>query len=72
MIYNLKINGMSCNHCKKNVEKTLSSMEGVKSVIVSLEEKSAVLETEKEHSREVLFEMLDDAGYELVEMSVKN
>ncbi len=37
------IEGMMCNHCKAHVEKALSSLQGVSSVEVSLENKSAVV-----------------------------
>jgi copper chaperone CopZ len=34
-----KVEGMRCNHCKANVEKAVSSIQGVESVEVSLEDK---------------------------------
>ena len=33
----IKIKGMSCNHCVASIQKALSALEGVKSVDVSLE-----------------------------------
>ncbi len=39
----LKINGMTCNHCAANVEKALSSCDGVESVDVDLIGKSATV-----------------------------
>ncbi|MBR2369803.1 MAG: permease [Paludibacteraceae bacterium] len=35
-----KVEGMRCNHCKANVEKAVSSIQGVESVEVSLEDKT--------------------------------
>ena len=37
----IKIDGMTCNHCKMAVEKALAGIEGIKSFTVSLEEGSA-------------------------------
>ena len=39
MIQEFKVEGMRCNHCKANVEKAVSSIQGVESVEVSLEDK---------------------------------
>ncbi|MBO5978467.1 MAG: cation transporter, partial [Bacteroidales bacterium] len=38
-----EIEGMRCNHCRSNLEEALSKIDGVKSVSVSLEEKSAIV-----------------------------
>ena len=35
-----KVEGIRCNHCKANVEKAVSSIQGVESVEVSLEDKT--------------------------------
>jgi copper chaperone len=37
----IKIDGMSCNHCKMAVEKALTKISGVKSYIVDLEKGEA-------------------------------
>jgi copper chaperone len=39
----IKIEGMSCNHCKMAVEKTLSNIEGIDSFSVDLEKGEALL-----------------------------
>ena len=44
----VKIEGMQCNHCKMSVEKALTSLEGVTKVEVSLEKKTAIIESQKE------------------------
>ena len=59
----LKIEGMMCEHCKARVEKALSEVEGVLSANVSLEDKKASVELEKEVSNEVLKKAVEDAGY---------
>ena len=57
------VEGMMCEHCKARVEKALSEVEGVLSANVSLEEKKASVELEKEVSNEVLKKAVEDAGY---------
>ena len=42
--YAIKINGMTCNHCKANVEKTLIGIQGVSKAEVNLEQSVAVIE----------------------------
>ena len=44
MTKTIKIEGMSCGHCVKAVEKALNAVDGVTGVQVSLEEKEAVVE----------------------------
>lgn len=39
----IKIDGMSCNHCKMSVEKVLSEIEGIDSFFVNLEKGEAVI-----------------------------
>ena len=57
------VEGMMCEHCKARVEKALSEVEGVLSANVSLKEKKASVELEKEVSDEVLKKAVEDAGY---------
>ena len=62
----LKIEGMMCKHCQKHVNDALSKMEGVRSVEVNLEAKTATVETGREISREEYRKVIEEAGYELV------
>jgi Cu+-exporting ATPase len=62
----ISIEGMMCNHCKKNVEKILGDLDGVVSVVVSLEGKSATLELSKDVSNELLTQTILDADYQVV------
>ena len=62
------INGMMCSHCTSTVEKILNSIDGVKSVKVSLENKNAEIESDVEISDEILKEKIIGAGYEVVEI----
>lgn len=62
----LKIEGMMCQHCQKHVNDALSKMEGVVSVDVNLETKTATVEAGREISREEFKKVVEEAGYELV------
>lgn len=60
------IEGMMCNHCKKNVETILSELNGVEQVTVDLEKKSATLMLSEDISDEVLKQTIMDADYQVV------
>ncbi|HBV86245.1 heavy-metal-associated domain-containing protein [Desulfosporosinus sp.] len=57
----LKIDGMTCNHCKMRAEKALQGVSGVESVKVDLASKEAVITGSAE--REKLIKAVVDAGY---------
>lgn len=59
------ITGMTCGHCVKRVENALLSVEGVVSALVSLEDKSASIETNHEIEDQHIREVIDDAGYDV-------
>ena len=59
----IAIDGMMCNNCKNHVEKALTSVEGISSVEVSLENKNAVVTFSSEVSDETLKSAVLDAGY---------
>ena len=61
----LKVEGMTCNHCKKRAEKALQAVSGVESVKVDLAAKEAVVIGEAE--RASLVKAVVDAGYSVVE-----
>ena len=63
MKYTIDIDGMMCKHCQARVEKTLTAIPGVKSVIVSLENANAIVEVENVE-KAVLVEAVINAGYE--------
>lgn len=67
MEQNLKINGMMCMHCQKNVERVLGAIDGVESVQVSLEAGTALVKCQKEIPMETFGKVIADAGYELVQ-----
>ncbi len=61
----LKIEGMSCNHCKMAVEKALKGVSGVTGVQVDLAKKEAVVSGTPEHA--AMVKAIDEAGYKVVE-----
>ena len=63
----IKIEGMSCNHCKINVEKALKQVVGVKAVEVSLFLKQAEIETEESVNQAALNQAIVNAGYQVKE-----
>ena len=69
IIKTIFIEGMSCGHCSKRVEETLKSIDGVKSVSVSLEEKKAEVVLKKDISNEILKAEIEDLGFEVVEIN---
>ncbi|MBP2631294.1 MAG: Lead, cadmium, zinc and mercury transporting ATPase [Firmicutes bacterium] len=62
----ISIEGMMCNHCKKNVEKILSELDGVETVVVDLDGKTATVESSKEVSDALLTQTIVDADYQVV------
>ncbi len=62
------VEGMSCGHCTGRVQKALEAVEGVASVEMSLEEKSARIVLNKEVPEEELKNAVTEAGYEVVEI----
>lgn len=62
-IMKIKIEGMSCNHCKARVEEALNSLDGV-SAEVNLEEKTATVKGSAD--KELLKKTVEDAGYEVI------
>ncbi len=62
----LKIEGMMCKHCQKHVNDALSKMDGVTSVDVNLEAKTATVEASREISRDEFKAVIEEAGYELI------
>ncbi len=65
MVKTVYIEGMQCNHCKMTVEKALGELEGVTKVEVNLENKKAVIETEKEIEDHKIKEAISNVGFEV-------
>jgi copper chaperone len=60
----LKISGMTCNHCVKNASKALEGVSGVQTVEVRLEPGSASVQGSADTMQ--LIAAVKDAGYEAV------
>lgn len=67
----MTIEGMMCGHCTGRVQKALEAVEGVGSVVMSLEEKTAAVEMSGEVADAVLKEAVTQAGYEVTGITVK-
>lgn len=64
----IKIEGMSCNHCKMSVEDALKKIDGVQNVSVNLEEKTAIIEIEKELDNQQIINTIDEIGFDVIEI----
>ena len=63
------IGGMACGHCVMHVKNALSKVDGVANVEVELETKKATVTLEKEVEDTVLKTVVEEAGYQVVEIS---
>jgi len=61
----LKIEGMSCGHCKAAIEKALKAVPGVTNAAVDLAKKEAVITGSTNRSE--LVKAVEDAGYSVTE-----
>ncbi|KNZ41037.1 heavy metal translocating P-type ATPase [Acetobacterium bakii] len=59
----LKVDQMSCQHCVKRVEDTLNAIEGIDSVLVSLEKGEVTYEATNSVDDKVVIAALTDSGY---------
>ncbi|HBV87116.1 MAG TPA: hypothetical protein DEF42_10810 [Desulfosporosinus sp.] len=62
----LKIEGMTCGHCKSSVEKALLKVPGVKQAEVDLAQKQAVVIGAVD--RFILVKAVDQAGYRIINL----
>lgn len=62
----LKVEGMTCGHCKARVEKVVSAIDGVDSVDVDLASKNVTVKMSKDISEQTLSDVIVDAGYEVI------
>lgn len=63
----IKVEGMTCNHCKMAVEGALKKLEGVKDAVVSLENKNVTVHLDKEIAFDKMKDAIEDQGYDVVE-----
>ena len=65
----MAIEGMSCQHCVKAVEKALSALSGVSDVTVELAKKQAAITlNDAAVSNEALKAAVEEAGYEVLDI----
>ena len=64
----IKIEGMSCNHCKMTVEKVLKELSGVKKVEVDLGKKEAIMEADRNIDERKIKEVIEEEGFEVKEI----
>ena len=60
----LTIDGMTCGHCVKAVEKALAALPGVKSVAVNLAKGNATI-AHDDGALEAIVKVVTDEGYEV-------
>ncbi len=62
----LNVEGMSCEHCVKSIKSALGELDGIKSVDVSLEEKTVTVEYDEESvTVEDMKNAIEDQGYDV-------
>ncbi len=66
MVKTLKVEGMTCGHCKARVEKALNALSGVVSAEVNLEAKEVTVNMSTDIGEQTLINAITDAGYEVV------
>lgn len=63
----LNVEGMSCSHCENRVKKAVGALAGVKSVDVSLEDKTVSVELDPSAvSENKIKEAIEEQGYDVV------
>ena len=68
MLKTLKIEGMTCGHCKMKVENTLNGLNQVDSAEVDLIDDSCEVEMNTDINGDELKKIIADAGYTLVDV----
>ncbi|MDU4378366.1 MAG: heavy metal translocating P-type ATPase [Anaerococcus vaginalis] len=67
----VKVNQMSCNHCKNRVEEILRNISGIENAEVNLDEKLAKVDYFGAIDENEIKEKINDAGYEFVGIEYK-
>ncbi|PGL71786.1 cation transporter [Bacillus sp. AFS055030] len=62
----LKVEGMTCGHCKAAVMKAVEGVPGTNNIIVSLENKEVTFNTSNAETIEKVKEAIEDQGYDIV------
>lgn len=67
----IKIEGMSCNHCKQRVENTLLEMPGIEKAKVNLAKKEAVITCAENVSDAEIKSKVEELGFSVTEITEK-
>lgn len=59
------VNGMKCDGCVNRIKNVLSSIKGIKSYDISLEDKKLVVEVKKEKVINEIIKRVEDLGFTL-------
>ena len=62
----IQVEGMSCIHCAKKVEKALKEIKQVKSVKVVLDEKKVEIILKEDIDNKILENTIEDLGYKVI------
>ena len=66
MTINFTVPEISCDHCKSTIINTLSTVEVIESVEVSIETKDVTLKSSEEIDLDLVKSLLDEQGYTVV------
>ncbi|MBQ4513948.1 MAG: heavy-metal-associated domain-containing protein [Anaerolineaceae bacterium] len=67
----IRIRGMFCIHCEARIKKSLSGLDGIKSVSVSYRQSKAVVTFDPMvTSIDKMKKMIEDEGYEVLQLSI--
>ena len=66
MTTNFTVPEISCDHCKSTIIDTLSTLEVIESVEVSIETKDVTLKSSEEIDLDLVKSLLDEQGYTVV------
>ena len=69
MTKTITIEGMACGHCTARVETALKALDGVKEVVMSLEDKTATVSAEENVSEDMMKSAVTEAGYDVVSIA---
>ncbi|OEF96089.1 copper chaperone CopZ [Desulfuribacillus alkaliarsenatis] len=62
----IKVEGMSCGHCKMSIESALTSLEGVNSAVVNLSNKTVEITFNKNVvNLDKIKEVVEDQGFDV-------
>lgn len=67
----MKIEGMSCDHCKRSVEKALGKISGVDSAAVDLAQKTATIQLAVNVEDQLLMDAVNEEGFQAVSVESK-